>query len=62
MQRVSVAGRLFNFRAGETVLTEISCKYSLGSFRNLAQSAGFRAGPTWTDPADLFSVHALLAV
>jgi len=61
-QRVTVAGKAFNFRAAETILTEISCKYSIGSFQHLARTAGFRPEAAWTDPAGLFSVHAMVAV
>lgn len=60
-QRVSVAGRPFTFRAGETILTEISCKYSLAAFQQLARAAGFRPEAAWTDPGSLFSVHAMSA-
>ena len=61
-QLVHVGGQRFNFRQGETILTEISCKYSLDEFRAVAQRAGFAPGETWTDAAGLFSVHAMLAV
>jgi dimethylhistidine N-methyltransferase len=56
-QRVTVSGRAFEFRAGETIHTENSCKYEIAEFRALAQAAGYRAQHCWTDDDNLFSVH-----
>jgi uncharacterized SAM-dependent methyltransferase len=47
------------FRAGETIHTENSYKYSIESFRALAQGSGWLPLKTWTDGQ--FSVHALRA-
>lgn len=58
-QSVTVAGRTFSFRKGETIHTENSCKYTVESFRGLAESAGWRPVTTWTDEKGYFSVHAL---
>jgi len=58
-QTVRVAGRSFAFRQGETIHTENSYKYTVESFRALAESAGWRAAATWTDENALFSIHAL---
>lgn len=58
-QEVGVAGRRFRFRAGETIHTENSYKYTLKGFAGLAAQAGWTAIEAWTDPAGLFSVHAL---
>lgn len=58
-QSVSVAGQTFHFRAGETIHTENSCKYSVAEFQQLAREAGFAAAHCWTDAAQLFSVHYL---
>ena len=55
-------GERFSFGPGETILTEISCKYSLDEFRAVAQRAGFAPGQTWTDAADRFSVHGMTAI
>ena len=41
-QTVTVAGRTFEFREGETIHTENSYKYTVESFRALAESAGWR--------------------
>lgn len=59
-QTVTVAGRPFAFRAGETIFTESSYKYSLDGFRALAADAGFRTAETWLDDRKLFSVHFLV--
>jgi L-histidine Nalpha-methyltransferase len=56
-QHAMIAGRSFHFAAGELIHTEYSYKYSVGEFRSLAAQAGFRPVDTWTDPAELFSVH-----
>ncbi len=58
-QRVSVGGRVIRFRAGESIHTENSCKYSVQGFRTLARDAGFEPVECWTDPEKLFSVHYL---
>jgi L-histidine N-alpha-methyltransferase len=58
-QSVTVAGRTFAFAKGETIHTENSYKYTVESFRELAQSAGWRPLATWTDERDYFAVHAL---
>ena len=60
-QKVRVAGRLFEFRAGETIHTENSYKYSLDRFSALARGAGWRVTESWTDKGRMFSVHALAA-
>jgi dimethylhistidine N-methyltransferase len=56
-QKVRVAGKAINFRAGETIHTENSYKYTIDSFQTLAQSAGWAAVRSWTD--GLFAVLAL---
>ncbi len=58
-QQVSVAGRTFDFRAGETIHTENSCKYSVDEFQQIARDAGFTAAHCWTDAEQLFSIHYL---
>jgi len=60
-QVVQVAGELFTFRAGETLLTEYSHKYDLGEFADLAATAGWAVEEVWTDPACSFSVQLLNA-
>ena len=60
-QTVRVLGRSFSFRAGETIHTESSYKYSPERFTALARGSGWTALESWTDPAAMFSVHALVA-
>jgi L-histidine Nalpha-methyltransferase len=56
-QAATIGGRRIDFAAGELVHTEYSYKYAVPEFRALAARAGFRPIDTWTDPAELFSVH-----
>jgi dimethylhistidine N-methyltransferase len=58
-QTVRVDGETIEFRAGETIHTENSYKYSIGSFRALARGAGWAPTSTWTDPQNYFAIHAL---
>lgn len=58
-QVVRVAGRAIMFRAGETIHTENSYKYTPASFAALARAAGWRAVQSWRDSQGMFSVHAL---
>jgi dimethylhistidine N-methyltransferase len=58
-QQVSVAGRAIEFRAGETIHTENSYKYTLESFGALARGSGWNPVSVWTDAGGNFSVHAL---
>ena len=60
-QTVRVLGRSFSFRAGESIHTENSYKYSLERFAALARGSGWTPRATWTDAASMFSVHALVA-
>jgi dimethylhistidine N-methyltransferase len=60
-QQVSVAGRSFDFAAGESIHTENSYKYTLESFAELAREGGWRSEAQWLDPEGLFSLHGLVA-
>jgi len=60
-QSARVLGRSFSFRPGESIHTENSYKYSVARFAALARGAGWRVRESWTDPASMFSVHALVA-
>jgi dimethylhistidine N-methyltransferase len=59
LQKVSVAGRDVEFRAGETIHTENSYKYTLEHFTALARSSGWASVAVWTDAGKNFSIHAL---
>jgi dimethylhistidine N-methyltransferase len=58
-QRVRLMGECIDFRAGETIHTENSYKYSVDSFRALARGAGWTTSAVWTDAEGRFSVHVL---
>ena len=60
-QSARVLGRNFSFRAGESIHTESSYKYSLERFTALARGSGWTPRESWTDSAGMFSVHALVA-
>ena len=59
-QKVRVAGTTVTFRAGETIHTESSYKYSADSFNALARGSGWTPVAMWTDERNDFSVHALV--
>jgi dimethylhistidine N-methyltransferase len=58
-QSVRILGRKFSFRAGESIHTENSYKYSFERFIALARDAGWTTRESWTDDDGMFSVHAL---
>lgn len=58
-QAIRLLGRDIVFRAGESIHTENSYKYSVQRFRALAEAAGWKLARSWYDDAGLFSVHAL---
>jgi dimethylhistidine N-methyltransferase len=60
-QAVTVCGERFTLQEGESIHTENSYKFTIDGLRALAQRAGFRPGPVWTDAERLFSVHWLHA-
>src|SRR5476649_2761723 len=57
-QKVKVAGESIDFRAGETIHTENSYKYSIASLGALARGAGWQPTAVWTDTRDYFSIQA----
>jgi dimethylhistidine N-methyltransferase len=58
-QTVTVAGRSFQFKAGETIHTESSRKYDVPAFIALAAANGWCADRLWTDERDYFGVFGL---
>ena len=58
-QRLRLLGECIDFRAGETIHTENSYKYSLQSFGAMARGAGWTPSAVWTDAEAYFSVHVL---
>lgn len=59
-QSARVCGQRFHFRAGESIHTENSYKYTVPQFQELAAMAGWRPGRVWRDSGNLFSVHELM--
>lgn len=60
-QRVAVAGETIHLRAGETIHTENSYKYTVEEFRALAWRAGWSPVRAWADSGRLFSIHYFVA-
>ncbi|ABD87159.1 L-histidine N(alpha)-methyltransferase [Rhodopseudomonas palustris] len=60
-QTAHLLGHSITFRAGETIHTESSYKYSVERFNALARGAGWTPRALWTDADGMFSVHALAA-
>lgn len=56
-QLVVISGREFYFRSQETILTEVSYKYTLDGFAQLANEAGFALEQVWVDRKNYFSVQ-----
>lgn len=57
-QKVKVAGECFDFRAGETIHTESSYKYTPDSLAALARGVGWEPAGVWTDADCRFSIQA----
>lgn len=57
-QRVKIAGETIDFRAGETIHTENSYKYSVESLAALARGVGWLPVRAWTDSRKYFSIQA----
>jgi dimethylhistidine N-methyltransferase len=57
-QKVRVAGETIEFRAGETIHTENSYKYSVESLAALARGVGWFPLAAWTDARKFFSIQA----
>lgn len=58
-QQFHVAGQEFSLTRGERIHTENSHKFTPESFQALARSAGFQLLESWSDPAELFTLHWL---
>ena len=58
-QSFEIDGCRISFRAGETIHTENSYKYTVTQFQDLARCAGWTPERSWTDAENLFSVHEL---
>jgi dimethylhistidine N-methyltransferase len=60
-QSVKISGEVFLFEKDETIRTEVSHKYSLNDFKELAQKANFEVKHVWIDKNNLFSVQYLIS-
>lgn len=60
--RIRIGGHEIVLRAGQSIHTENSWKYTPEEFRRLAGQAGFEPVGLWTDARGWFSVHLLQAV
>lgn len=58
-QKLRVNGSTFNFKAGESIHTENSYKYTVDEFSALARKAGWNSEKVWQDSKKYFSVHFL---
>jgi dimethylhistidine N-methyltransferase len=56
---INIRGSKFVIKKNEEIHTENSHKYSLRSFKNLVNEAGWKINTTWVDDKKLFSVHCL---
>jgi dimethylhistidine N-methyltransferase len=61
-QKVKFAGETIDFRAGETIHTENSYKYSVESLGALARGAGWSPVAGWTDANRYFSIQVFRLV
>jgi len=60
-QSFRVAGHRFSMRAGETIHSENSYKFTQGGFAKLAARAGWRVGAQWVSRDPAFAVFLLQA-
>lgn len=58
-QQVRLGEQRIDFEAEETILTEVSYKYSKSEFQQLATRAGFQPGEFWTDSRGFFGLHLI---
>ena len=58
-QQVRVAGVAYDFRVGETIHTENSCKFTLDGFAALAGAAGWTLTRSWVSEQPAFAVVLL---
>ena len=60
-QDVMINGSGLHFNQGESILTEVSYKYTLDGFAQMAAQAGFEIRKVWLDSKKYFSVQYLVA-
>ena len=57
--KIRINGSNYLIKNNEEIHTENSHKYTIKSFKNLANKAGWKLDKTWVDDRKLFSVHFL---
>lgn len=60
-QVVTIHGSRIGFQQGESILTEVSYKYTIESFARMADQAGFNMRKAWVDSNSYFSIQYLVA-
>lgn len=60
-QLVAVNGSVIRFAQGESILTEVSYKYTVEGFARMADQAGFEVRKVWVDSNNYFSVQYIVA-
>jgi len=58
-QRLRLSGESIQLRAGESIRSECSYKFTIPGFADLAEEAGFELESVWTDERDHFAVLLL---
>ena len=56
---IKINGSKYLIKKNEEIHTENSHKYTIKSFKNIANEAGWKIKKTWVDDKKLFSVHCL---
>ena len=59
INNIRINGSNYLIRKNEEIHTENSHKYTIKTFKNLANKAGWKIEKTWVDNKKLFSVHCL---
>lgn len=59
-QEIRIGGHRFPLNAGETIRSEVSYKYTLEGFADVAAEAGLDVASVWTDRAGRFSLQYLV--
>ncbi|MGA9343240.1 MAG: L-histidine N(alpha)-methyltransferase [Rhodanobacteraceae bacterium] len=59
-QTAHIGDEAFEFAAGETILVEYSCKYSIDNFSHLATRANLQVARAWVDEEQQFAVYYLV--
>lgn len=61
-QFARIGGRRFDFALHETVDTGTAYQYAEAEFQALAREARFASQTVWTDAAQMFSIHGMIAI